>query len=472
MHAYVTILLVFYFIFLASLAIGNKFKKIDSSHYLFMKGNVGFFLGSMGLMASFFSAFSLKGMPEFFYHHGLGTWLVLCMPVIIQVSLILPLGLWIRKRVKTIGQKNKTQIYNARHLFETLNLPQVIQIFFLIFISLFLLPYITIQIKGVSSVLSTVFSIDLFGFSNSFLFWSISMGAAIFLYSSTGGIKSIYITDSVQGIISLIAIWGMAGVALKESGGLEHLFAVNASNEKLFSLPGPKNLLTIQFILSYVISLSLMQVSQPHLFIRLLINKNQKTFVKICLTLAIVSPLVFLPSVIIGFYGISLDKSDFLVDMLINTVPPLIAAIYVLGLLSASMSTADSQIFAIGTEWSDFFKKKYPRQQVVLTKAFAFLMTASACFIAQYPLTSLVVFARNSFTGTALISPIILASLLFYQNKKAIFYTSGMVLFFASYFLLSLFKIVPTHWGGIDSTLIFYSCYVVFFITTYQIAKK
>ena len=433
-----------------------------------MGGNVGFFFGFMGLMASFFSVFTLKGMPEFINAHGLSGWLVISLPITLQVSLMLPFGLWIRKRVKKIATENKTEIYNLEHLLHTLKLPKLVQVFFLIFVSLFILPYITIQIKGVASLISIILPFDnLLGVPiNSFLFWSLLMSMAIFLYSLTGGIKSIYITDTVQGIILFIAVWVMAIIAIKNMGGIGNLFQIASDKSNTYiNLPGAKSFLTLSFIFSYLISLLVAQISQPHLFVRLLIIKDQKTFVKTFVSLAIIAPIIFLPNIAVGLYGISFNSDNFLVTMLQTTMPPLLASVYIIGLLSASMSTVDSQIFAVGTEWAGLFKKKVAGdKQIFFTKLFALLMIGTACLIAQFSFKSLIVFAAKSFMGTGLLSPILLSALVFYKHKKIILIITSVVMVFSFYFLLALLKIVPEEIMNIHCSLYFHSVYALIFL--------
>ena len=473
MAFYTTLLLGIYICFLIGLVIYGKIKKTNSINYLFMGGKVGFFLSFMGLMASFFSVFTLKGMPEFINKHGVGGWLVISLPVTLQVSLMLPFGLWIRKKVQTIAKANKTEIYNIEHLLHTLNLPKVVQIFFLVFVSLFILPYITIQIKGVATLMNAILPFDPFyllgisrgDFWGGFLFWSFLISIAIFFYSFTGGIKSIYITDALQGFILFVTVWLMAILAIKNSGGIAPLFQeISTKNPEFLNLPGANHFLTLSFIFSYLISLLVAQISQPHLFMRILIIKDQRTFIKTFMSLAIISPLIFLPNIIVGLYGRTFYTGNFWVDLLQTTIPPLLGAIYLIGLLAASMSTVDSQIFAIGTEWAGLFKKKLAGQkQIFFTKFFSFLLIATALVIAQFPLQSLVVFAAKSFMGTGLLSPILLGALLFYDQRKIILRITTIVASFSFYFLLSILKIVPEEIANIHCTLYFHAVYILLF---------
>ncbi len=105
-------------LFLLGLSVYNNLSKSNESSYLFMGGNVGFVFGLVGLVASFFSAATLKGIPEAFAGHGIAVWLTICMPVILQASLLLPFGLWIRRRVSEIKDHSGGLIFNVQQLFK------------------------------------------------------------------------------------------------------------------------------------------------------------------------------------------------------------------------------------------------------------------------------------------------------------------------------------------------------------------
>lgn len=463
MQFYTSILLVVYLLFLIGLIFYGKIQKKTDKDYLFLSGKVGFFFGSMGLMASLFSTFSLKGMPEFFHGHGVSGWLFLCLPITLQFSFILPVGLWFRNQVKKIETENGVSIFNMEQLFRAINLPKFLQFFFLIFVSLFLLPYITIQIKGAALLLDKVFPFE--NSSNRFLLWSVLISGLIILYSISGGLKSIYISDSVQGIILFVSIWSIAIIAIYKIGGIENLFQ-NIEDQKMLSLPGAKGIVTFQFLMVYVISILVAQIAQPQLFLRVLISKDKRTFVNISIAMLIIAPLVFIPAMIIGFYGLSVSSdTNFLFNLLQNNVPALLAGVYIVGLLAASMSTADSQIFAVGTEWAGIFKEKFKgKGQIILAKVFALVMISIACYLAQLGFKSIVLFAKNTFIGTGILSPIIFACLFFYKDKKKIYFITGLVAFFSIYFLLSIFKFAPSNFFGINSILWFYGVYVLTFI--------
>ena len=390
--------------------------KSSNKHYLFGSG-FGFFLSFLGISATLFSTFTLLGMPAFFRNHGIATWVFLGVTDVALAGLLLFFGLKMRQftRSLTTRQGAKQGAETPKNLTEWLKqsgLSKLTIWFFIFAITLFMIPYITIQIKGAATLLQSAIPLG-----DSRLLWSILMVGLILGYSWLGGIRAIFITDAIQGLILLITVWVIAVFAIQASGGITALFTdVATIKPALLSAPGPAGLLNWQFLLIGFISIVLMPYVQPQLATRVLVAKNDKAFALSTVALGVFAILVILPTLFIGLRSIALSgDGNFLLNLINHDAPPFFYALFIVGVLAAAMSTADSQLLAIGTEWGSAILSKDIQQHPsarILVKSIGVIVSLIALVLAQLSFKSLVLFAINSFIGTSLLLPIILASVI------------------------------------------------------------
>lgn len=423
------ILLALYFSFLLFFAWRlTRGEKHHSGQYLFGSG-FGFFLSFLGISASLFSTFTLQGMPAFFRNHGIASWVFLGVTDVALAGLLLFFGLKMRRFAQSLTQR-KHHGETAKNLTEWLKqsgLPKIGVWFFVAAVSVFMLPYITIQIKGAAVLLQSAIPLG-----QTHLLWSLLIVALMLGYSWFGGIRAIFITDAVQGIILLATVWAIAAFAIHAAGGIAPLFAeVEKLKPALLSAPGPAGLLNWQFLLVAFISIVLMPYVQPQLATRVLVAKNDKAFALSAVALGVFAILVILPTLFIGLRSVTLSADgDFLLHLIRHDAPPIFYALFIVGVLAAAMSTADSQLLAIGTEWSSALVGKdiqhHPSARL-LVKSIGVVVAVLALILAQSSFNSLVLFAVNSFIGTSLLLPIILASLLQSKLWRNILVLASMV---------------------------------------------
>ena len=120
---------------------------------------------------------------------------------------------------------------------------------------------------------------------------------------------------------------------------------------------------------------------------------------------------------------------EYLRQTIIVDQPPIIAAAAVIGLIAAAMSTADSQLFALGTELKSLLSGD--DEKLMLVTKVAILCFAFASFwVAVLSDNQLVLLARVSFAGTAMLAPfVILGIVMDYPQGKAIIFATGVALF-------------------------------------------
>ena len=232
------------------------------------------------------------------------------------------------------------------------------------------------------------------------------------IYSALGGLKAIIYADALQGTLLLIVVWIVAFNCLNELGGWGLLFEKVATvNQDLLSTPGPKGLLSPQFLIASALAILMIPVTQPQLSTRLVIMKNYNALKKMATSVGFFAMLVILPTIIIGMYGAiyyaDASTADFLGGVLLEEQHELIAAFIIIGLFAAAMSTSDSQLFAMGNEIKGLLGLKED-DNLLPIKFVILLFALSALVFSLLSSDELVLLARLSFSGTALMGPMIM----------------------------------------------------------------
>jgi solute:Na+ symporter, SSS family len=444
MNPWMIILGICYLAMLVAVGIGSWKKTKSAEDYILAGSKVGLVVGMLTFAATLFSTFTLMGMPDFFRTHGVGAWIFLAVSDAVMFFFILWFGTQLRRRARSLNYQGMAGMLTT--CYETRWAGWV----YFAAAFCFLVPYVAIQIRGISSFFHAALPDFLPAWG-----WSIAIVCIMLAYSEVGGLRAIILCDSIQALILLLALWIIAYGCLRSLGGVSAMFAqVKEANEALLSIPGPKGLLNRQFLIASFVAILYFPVTQPQVATRLVIMKSRKTMQHMTFSLSIFTMLVLLPTIAIGFYG-SVNYQDaapdvFWAQVLLHEQADIIAALVMIGLLAAATSTADSQLFALGTELrsmlrvTDVSSVKYTRIAVLCfgMASLAFSIIAS---------DQLVLLARVSFAGTAMAGPMILSAVVLSRPPSKIIVGAsliGLVLF-----ILSLLKIIPDHVGPVRMDL-------------------
>ena len=373
---------------------------VGEQSYRFADSNIGSVLGVLTFSATLFSTFTLLGLPDFFRNHGVGAWIFLGVTDMAMAFLALWFGLKVREKISVQEFESVSEMLAKTYHADWVRFIYWVGIF------VFLLPYIAIQIKGVSGFLSVAFPLDIPNWS-----WSLFILLAILIYSHLGGLKAIIYNDAIQGIILLSITLLIAAICLDQMGGWNSMFEqIEERNPKLLSIPGPTGLLNTQFLIASFLTIVLMPISQPQLFTRFTVMRDERSMIEMLLGMSVFVFLIITPTIAIGMYGAinypDLSAGEFWVNTFVNDQPEIIGALAVLGLLAAAMSTADSQLFALESEVS-------PTIQTHSFRKLPSLIFAIMAFgLAVLSSSELVLLAIVSFAGTSLLAPMILLAVL------------------------------------------------------------
>ena len=408
-------------------------KQIKTSSDFMLGGTkIGVVIGLMTFAATLFSTFTLLGMPDFSRANGVGAWIFLAFSDAIMVFFILWFGFYLRKRV------GKSTYQGMSVLLQKCYQNRMAGYLYFTAVFLFLIPYIAIQIRGVAIFLVSAFPdfIPVWG-------WSIGIVLIMLIYSELGGLKAIIYADSLQGTLLLIVVWIVAFNCLNQVGGWNALFERIANIDKeLLSTPGPKGLLTPQFLIASTIAILMIPVTQPQLSTRLVIMKNYNALKRMATAVGFFAMLVILPTIIIGMYGAiyyaEASTSEFLGGVLLGEQHEMIAAFIIIGLFAAAMSTSDSQLFAMGNEIRGLLGLKED-DNLRPVRLVIFFFALSALIFSLVSSDELVLLARLSFSGTALMGPMIILGI--FSNRP-----SGITMIILSLLALLIFILSNLGW--------------------------
>ena len=390
--------------------LGARHKTHSADDFMTAGSDLGILLGSLTVAATLFSTFTLLGMPDFFRTHGVGAWIFLAVSDGALAFTVLWFGVHLRRRAAENGKFN-----GLAGLLRDCFGNRWAGLLYLTGIFIFLIPYVAVQIRGVSIFMNAIFpeALPVWG-------WAVLLVTIMLTYSELGGLKAIIYADAIQGLILLCATIAVAYGCIMHFGGIVELFdQVEAQNQALLSVPGPGGLFTTQFLVASFVVIVLVPITQPQISIRLVIMRNFGSLRRMAVLLGLFAMLVILATIPIGFYGAieysGAPTADFLVGTLVRDQAPLIAAAVAIGLIAAAISTADSQLFALGTELRSLMSGD--EKSVMFRTRLSIVCFATASLgVALLSGDQLVLLARVSFAGTAMMGPFILAAIL---SKRA-----------------------------------------------------
>ncbi len=434
-----------YVAFLAGAAYISWRKSTSAKDYVFAGSNIGAMIGLFTYAATLFSTFTLMGMPDFFRVHGVGAWVFLAVSDGAMVFLIVWFGFHLRRRAREMGYEGTAGLIKSCYATHWAGYVYFAGAF------IFLIPYVAIQIRGLAIFFEAVFPGALPAWG-----WSFGIIMMLLIYSEIGGLRAIIYSDILQGAVLLVVTWIIAISCILHFGSVPSLFErVSEINLELLSIPGPEGLFTRQFLFASLLAITLLPVTQPQLTTRIVIMRNRKSLNRMAVAIGCFAILIILPTAFIGMYGAvnySGDSTrDFLAGALLFEQSGVVAATVVVGLLAAAMSTADSQIFALGTELRSLISGTEKAVMLRTKLAIAFFGFAALAFSVVSG-DQLVLLARVSFAGTAIMGPMILAAVLTSQppGREIVAATAfGLVLFIAS-----LLDVIPSIIGPIRLDLL------------------
>ncbi|PHZ83251.1 sodium/proline symporter [Paremcibacter congregatus] len=338
----VVIVLVVYKITLILIGLWAQ-RRTHSNTDFFVGGRaLGPFVASISYAASSASAWSILSLSAAAFTFGLSTiWMF--------VGLILGHGgswLWLAPRLQRLAAAEKlVTLTDVLALDGTERTKRAIRLFAAAVVTFCFVFYVATQFMGAGKAFASTFDMSM---STSILLG----GGIVLIYTLLGGFWAVSVTDTLQGMLMLVAALLLPALALIEVGGpiglWQGLQAISSPEQ--LSLTGPNvGLMALGFVVG-TMAMGLGAFGQPHLLTRFMALKSQKA-VRTAQKFAIFWFVVVLGNmVVLGLCGRILitqplaDPEQLFFVMTDSLLPTVLGAILLAAVLSAIMSTADSQL--------------------------------------------------------------------------------------------------------------------------------
>ena len=372
------LLLGMYMVLLIALCIAGYLKgqATEEDYYLAGRGQ-GTLVTSLTIMATFFSSAALLGIPGVVYRDGASFFLFALNLPVAGIGVYL-LGDRMRKLGKARGFVTPADLVGdyyggsaVRLLAATVS-------------TLYVLPYVIMQIKAGGYLAQRLFpdAPPLEAFGQSFTMYETGVWVLSFLtmaYVLVGGMRSVAWTDVVQGILLLTGML-VAGVAtLAYFGGPASYFEeVGKLPVEALSAPGNSGKWNAGVLFTICAFAALGAIMQPAQWMRFFSARDSDTLRRSALIFAVLLPICFLFGIMLVAMGGQVlfppevtangvmphpevgskagEVDQVVIVMIQKTVPEMlgvtfgaiVVTIILIAVLAASMSTADSNLHALG----------------------------------------------------------------------------------------------------------------------------
>jgi len=348
---------------------------------------MGAWVTALSAQASDMSGWLLMGLPGAIYLGGMGN-------VWIAIGLFIGTVLnWklVSARLRIYTQKTNTItlpcFFEARFGDRTGLLRVVSAIIILIFFTI----YASAQLVATGKLFESTFSVS---YATAVLIG----GIVIIAYTFLGGFLAVCWTDLFQGTLMVLALLIVPLLAYIDIGGISTI-------SKAMSLKGTQIKLLPQSSAAVLAVVSAMAwglgyFGQPHILTRFMSAKSVR---KLTRSMVIAIIWVFLSlsgAVLIGFIGIGMfenlniaegEHEKVLIYMIRKAIHPWLAGIMLAAILSAIMSTIDSQLLVCSSALTEDFyqkairKKAGEREVVLFGRIFVVIISAIALILALRP---------------------------------------------------------------------------------------
>ncbi len=354
---------------------GYRRRRAESEDDYYLAGRAqGWIVTSLTIMATFFSSFALLGAPGMVYRDGV-VFSLFSLNVPLAGAAIYLLGARIRRIGRENGYVTPADMISA-HYGSPLGLRLLVALIGL----LYTVPYVVIQIQA-----GGILSEQLFPGRSTFETGAVLLALITMLYIMVGGMRSVAWTDVVQGglLVGGMLLAGFCVVAVL--GGPGPFFAAVAElPAKSLSIPGTTGRWTPEMLFTASVFASLGSMIQPAQWMRFYAARSNAVLRRSALIFAVVLTLCFFFGVMLvglggqvlyplvdanGFYymseagahlpnpAVGTTSGSFdqiLVVVLKNHLPALfgplgavLAALILVAIMAAAMSTADSNLHAL-----------------------------------------------------------------------------------------------------------------------------
>ena len=366
------------------------------------------------LMATNFSAFTFLGFSGAGNRIGISYYAMISFGTALVALSFYVIGY----KVWLIG-KEKGLITPSELIEERLG-SQTLKILFLAVMVIFTLPYLTLQPIAAGYLLE-----NLTGGEIPYFAGATFLTLVIVLYVFMGGMRSVAITDVLQGIFMFVLlIVAVFSIAHSLGGFAEANRTVYQLKPELFSREGVDNFFTKPKWFSYMLLWFLSVPMFPQMFMRFYLPKTPNSLKISSVLYPLVTAIMFICPVLIGIWGhISFPEltgkaSDRVLPMMLAEHTSIwVASLVMVGALAAFMSTLDSQLLALSSMLTRDIYISYIRphaslsEETMVGRILIVILAILGLIIAYNPPDTIADIATQAFTGLAILFPTVIAAL-------------------------------------------------------------
>jgi len=403
-----------YFIVLLGIGLYFYRRSVSIEDYLLGGRGMGAWVTALSAQASDMSGWLLMGLPGAIYLGGMGN-------VWIAIGLFIGTVLnWklVSARLRIYTQKTNTItlpcFFEARFGDPTGLLRVVSAIIILIFFTI----YASAQLVATGKLFESTFNV-------SYATAVLMGGVVIIAYTFLGGFLAVCWTDLFQGTLMVLALLVVPLLAYIDVGGISTISKAMISKGMQINLI-PQSRTAVLAVVS-AMAWGLGYFGQPHILTRFMSAKSVR---KLSRSMAIAIIWVFLSlsgALAIGFIGIGMfenlniaegEHEKVFIYMIRRAIHPWLAGIMLAAILSAIMSTIDSQLLVCSSALTEDFyqktirKKAGEREVVLVGRIFVVIISTIALILALRPdetILGIVAYAWGGF-GAAF-GPLVLLAL-------------------------------------------------------------
>lgn len=393
---------------------GYKSQKNTAEDYFLANRSLGAIVLFFTLSATNFSAFFFLGFAGAGYRIGLSYYPMMAWGTGFAALTFYYIGDRVWRLGKQFDLITPAELIYNRWQNKSLKLT------FLGVMVIFTLPYLTLQPIGAGYLLE-----NLSGGEIPYFLGATGLTFAIVFYVCIGGMKSVALTDVLQGILMFVLMIVALFAIAHALGGISTANqAVFDLKPELFSRQGIDNFFTQKKWFSYMCLWTFTLPMLPQMFMRFYTAKTSASLKIATIFYPIITTILFICPVLIGIWG-HLAFPD-LAGKAIDSVFPLmlnqytskwLASLVMVGALAAFMSTLDSQLLALSSMLTRDIYTAYIRPQASLgeqTLVGRLLIVALAIIgliLAYQPPESILALATQAFTGLSVLFPTVIAAL-------------------------------------------------------------
>lgn len=422
--------------------------------------SLGIFVLTLTFSATYHSAYAFLGAGGFIYQNGVGWWengIWTVFPGIL---------FWVIGRRFWLLGKTRGYLSMAQYMtdvYQTKWLGVIVTVITLVFT----VPYVAMQAIGSGYIFQTISGGMLSYSVGTFIFFGL-MIILVWL----GGMKGVAWTDAAQGVFMWIGmVIGSYWIISVTYGSLDQAYqAVWESMPALFTLPGPKGVVTPADWVSRWTVITIGMMMFPHITLRFFSGKSLRVlkWSSIFSSIYLTSIYVFLP--VVGMAGNLLlpglkTPDTVFPELLLQYTPIVFAALVIAGALAASMSTGESQLHAVSTMISTDVYKPYInknasdyQQYKVAKMAILFFGLLSVIVALSRPgiLANILALSNG---GVAALAPAMLGGVFWKKSTKEAALSSILIgetiMVITTFFIKSPLGIMGGLWGLIAAFIIF-----------------